>query len=95
MAYNTKKIGDALQQLINEYKLNDKLEEVKVINLWPNVVGDLINRHTTKIWVTGSTLNVRINSATLKHELSLSKSVVIQNLNTELGKDFINELIIG
>jgi hypothetical protein len=38
---------------------------------------------------------VRINSATLKHELSLSKSIVIQNINKEMGMDVIKELNIG
>lgn len=95
MAYNTKKIGDALQELIKEYQLNHKLNEVKLVNLWPIVVGDLINRHTSKIWVSGETMYVRINSATLKHELSLSKSIVIQNINKEMGMDVIKELNIG
>lgn len=92
---NSIQLGEAIKELLETYQLTSKLDEVKLVNLWPKVVGEVINKHTTKIWVSGEVLYVRLDAATLKQELLYSQGKVVQELNKEMGKEVIKAIKIS
>ena len=92
---NDIKIGDALTELLDTYKLNGKLNEIKIVEGWKNTLGTMINNHTKTIKVQNGKLFVKLDNAALKNELSYSKTKLIQSLNEYVGAEVITEIIIS
>ncbi|MFT6716803.1 MAG: putative nucleic acid-binding Zn ribbon protein [Saprospiraceae bacterium] len=90
---NDIKLGDALAELMDTYKLSAKLNQIKVVEAWPKVLGKVIGNHTEKIWVKNAQLFVKLDSAALKNELMYSKSKIIDSLNEFVGAVVVNELV--
>ncbi len=86
-------LKEAIKQLLKVYRLDDKLNEVRLINSWEKVVGKMISRHTGNIYIKKKKLFVSVDSAALKNELSYSKENIIRMLNAEVGVKTIDEII--
>jgi len=85
-------IKQAIEQLLKAYRLDDKMNEVRLINSWEKVVGKLISKHTTNLYIKKKKLFVSLDSAALKTELSYSKEKIIEMLNNEVGQKTINDI---
>ena len=92
---NDIKIGEALTELLDTYKLNGKLNEIKIIEGWKSTLGTMINNHTKTIKIQNGKLFVKLDNAALKNELSYSKTKLIKSLNEYVGVDVIQEIIIS
>ena len=90
---NDRPLGEVLKELIETYRLEGKLNEMKVIHSWEKVVGDMIARHTKDLFIRNGKLFVKIDSPALKNELSYSTSDIVEILNAEAGCRVIEEII--
>lgn len=86
-------IKEAIKQLMKAYRLDDKMNELRLINSWEKVVGKLISKHTTNLYIKNKKLFVRLDSAALKTELSYSKEKIIGMLNQEVGEKVIDKIV--
>lgn len=93
MSKNDVKLGDALKELLETYRLNSKLDEVNLIQQWGKVLGPVIDKHTSKLFINQGVLYVVLDSAALKQELSYSKSMIVSNLNKAVGKEVITGIV--
>jgi predicted nucleic acid-binding Zn ribbon protein len=92
--HNEHSLKDAIQLLLKTYKLDDRLAERRLISSWESVMGSMIAKHTTDIYIKHQQLFVTLDSAALRNELSLAKSKIVKMLNDEVGKNVINEVIL-
>ena len=90
---NDRPLGEVLKELIETYRLEGKLNEMKVIHSWEKVVGDMIARHTKDLYIRNGKLFVKIDSPALKNELTYSTSSIVERLNAEAGCKVIEEII--
>lgn len=90
--HNEYKLKDAIDLLLKTYKLDEKLDEKKLISSWNNIMGKMIANHTTDIYIKNKQLIVHLDSAALKNELLLSKSKIITLLNEAAGKEVITDV---
>ncbi len=90
---NTRTIGDAIRELIEAYKLDDKLLQTKIIAAWPEVAGSYIAKNTEKIYISEHTLFVGVHSSIIKNELRLAQDDLIDQLNTIAGKEYITKIV--
>ena len=90
---NDKPLGDAIREMLDSYKLNDKLLEVKIINSWEVVVGKMISKHTERLYIKKKKLYVKLDSPALKTELSFAKEKIVKSLNEEVGADVIGDVV--
>jgi Dna[CI] antecedent, DciA len=91
---NDTTFSEAMQDMLQEYKLKPQLNEAKVKQLWEQLMGKTINTYTSNIYVRKNVLYISILSAPLKHELSYAKDKIKSLLNDEIGEDFIKEVVI-
>lgn len=91
---NEESLKDVINQLLDAYKLRDKLNHVKLMHSWEKIMGEAISKRTEKIIFKDHILSIYLTSAPLKEELTYGKEKIKQMLNEELGGDFIEEVEI-
>ena len=88
-----KNIGQIINDLLKQENLDVALDEHRASALWPQIVGDGINRYTVKRYVKDGVMTVHLSSAALKSELMLIRASIIERINEALGRDIIHEII--
>ncbi len=90
-----KNIGDVLNKMMDKYKLTSKMHEIELMNVWEEITGKLIAKHTTKLEMRGKTLYVWFDQAPLKNEIFLRRDQLMKTINDRMGADFIEKIFIG
>ena len=62
-------IKEIIDIALNESGMASTFDEQKLCYLWPEVVGQSINRYTTRRYIDKGVLHVYLSSAALKNEL--------------------------
>ncbi|MFC2101798.1 DUF721 domain-containing protein [Bacteroidota bacterium] len=91
---NDYSLKEAIQEFLNTYRLDDKLEERKVIELWGAVMGKMVSIHTTDLYIRNKKLYVKVDSSALRSELSYAREKIRDVLNKEVGSEVITDVII-
>jgi predicted nucleic acid-binding Zn ribbon protein len=86
-------LGEAINQFLKEYKSSDKLKEARINNEWQKIVGPVFARHTVNLYLKQRYLYIRMDAASVKHELYMARTVLIRALNKELGEEVIEKII--
>ena len=87
----TMSIGDVLRMTLEENDMTSRLDEFKAIDLWAGIVGEHIAGHTGRPTVSKGVMTVRVPSAPLRHELSMSRSAFTAEFNRLLGRRVIHD----
>ena len=87
-----KSLKTLLSQVMQDNGLDNKLKEVNMISSWESVVGAMIAKHTTNLYIISKKLVVKLDSAVLRQELSYNKTKIIDMLNEEAGSEIIDKI---
>lgn len=90
---NAQSVGDIINQVLRQERLDIRLDEQRALAMWPELVGPGINRYTTARSVKDGVLTFTISSAPLRNQLMLSRSSLITRINEALGREVIKEII--
>ncbi len=90
---NDQTLKEVINELLESYKLGDKLKEVRLIDSWEKVVGKLINKHTKNLYIKKKVLFVKLDSAALRNELSYARQKIIKALNKEAKEEVIEDIV--
>jgi predicted nucleic acid-binding Zn ribbon protein len=90
--HNQLTIKQAIDEMLKTFRLDKKMSELKLIASWEKVMGGMIARHTSHIFIQNKELFIRLDSAALRQELSFSKEKIVKLLNEEAGGEVINRL---
>lgn len=88
----TNSIDEVLKQFINENKLAQGLDKIKIQETWEEMMGSNIARYTEKVSLKGDTLTVYLTSSVLREELGYGKDKIIKMLNEMLGEEQIKKI---
>ena len=88
-----KNIGQIIDDVLRKEHLDVALDEHRASALWPQIVGDGINRYTIRRYVKDGVMTVHLSSASLKAELMLNRDAIIQRINQALGREIIREIV--
>ncbi|KAA3653090.1 MAG: DUF721 domain-containing protein [Bacteroidetes bacterium] len=90
---NQKPLREVINQMLRTYGLGDKLDEMSLIKSWEEVVGKMIAKHTTEIYFKKGTLYIKLDSSTVRQELSYAKTNLIESLNRKAQKRMVSDII--
>jgi predicted nucleic acid-binding Zn ribbon protein len=93
MASNDHSLRDVLQEILKKYRLEDHLNETKLIENWEKVTGTMISSHTTNLWVSNKVLHVTVDTGALRQELLYRKEKLIELLNQSAGREVIRDIV--
>lgn len=91
---NLIKLGDAINQIFKQEKLDVKISQFSVKNGWKDIVGEIIAKSTSEIFFNGSTVFITLSSAALKHELSFRKEEILNSINKFCGYKLVEHIVI-
>jgi predicted nucleic acid-binding Zn ribbon protein len=91
---NDQSLGDAIRQFLHSYHLEDKLNETKVIQSWGKIVGPMVEKHTSGLYIRNRILFVTVDSAALRQELSYSRSKLVIALNEEVKTNVLDDIVL-
>ncbi|HAL81160.1 MAG: DUF721 domain-containing protein [Sphingobacteriales bacterium] len=90
---NDKSLKEAIEQMMQVYKIKRKFDETGIIAHWPELVGKPVANRTKELFVRDKKLFLRIESSVIKNELMLMRTQIINKINEESGAVLVEEII--
>lgn len=85
---------EALQEFLNSSRLKGDIQAMQIDEIWKDLMGTTIAKHTDKIQIFGKKLIIKTTVAPLKQELLYQREKIITLINTKFGHQVINEVVI-
>ena len=85
---------DAIQKFLRSSRLSGDMQALQVEDVWENIMGKTVAKHTDKLKIINKTLYITTNVAPLKQELSYQKEAIRQRVNEPLGAETITNVVI-
>ncbi len=85
-------IGGPLQEILSRLDREGHFEIVRLMRLWPEVVGETIARRTEIAGFKFHTATVKVSGAMWIQELNLMKPQIMSRLARALGDDAVREI---
>ncbi len=91
---NNLKIDSLIKFFIKENNLENGLENVKIKDLWHEIMKNGVANYTTDVNLKNGTLYIKLKSSVLREELSYGKEKIVKLLNEKLKKDLIKKIVL-
>lgn len=91
---NNQILKDVITELLEKYRLSEKIDEVTLMEQWEELMGKVIATHTKQIYLNKKKLYVVLNSSVVRSELAIAKSKIIEMLNKSFGREIINDIVL-
>jgi predicted nucleic acid-binding Zn ribbon protein len=90
---NDKSLKEAIEQMMQVYKIKRKYDETGIIAHWPELVGKPVANRTKELFIRDKKLNLRKESSVIKNELMLMRSQIIEKINEDAKMILVEEII--
>ncbi len=89
--------SETLDTLIGEFLRQEGLEsplnQYRLVDSWPKVVGPTIARYTGEVFIKNQTLFVKVKSAPLRNDLMMGRTNLVRQLNQHIGAQVISDIV--
>lgn len=90
---NTELLSDVIRQVLGELHLDRPLNEKRLMEAWPKVLGQNIVQYTSDLNIRNRVLYVSLTSSVLRHDLFLSREQIKKSLNDQVGVEVIVDIV--
>tara|TARA_B100000809_G_scaffold262682_1_gene314173 strand:+ start:2347 stop:2628 length:282 start_codon:yes stop_codon:yes gene_type:complete len=87
-------LKETIDRLLRAYGYQDQLDEIELIKIYKEEVGQLFANHTQNIAFKNNILYVKLDSASLKQELNYVKEGLVLKINKRIGKRLVSKISI-
>lgn len=87
-------IRQIIDMVVDRSLSKSEMLEHRAAYLWPDIVGQGINRHTSRRYVAKGVLHVYLDSAPMKTEIEFQKTAIVAAINQALGTEVLTNLVI-
>ncbi len=91
---NDMTIKEAIEKMLEVYKLRRKFDETALVAAWPQLMGKAIANRTKQLYIRDRKLFVKVESSVIKNELLLMRSQIIGRMNEHVGQVVIEDLVV-
>lgn len=88
----TQMLGDVITEFLKLQRLDGRLNETRLLEVWPEVLGSAITKYTGERYIKNKVLYVKITSSVLRNELMMSREQLCNSLNAKVGAEVINDI---
>lgn len=90
---NDKSLKEAIEQMLQVYKIKQRYDETGIIAAWPNLVGKSVANRTKELFIHNKKLYLRIESSVIKNELMMIRTQIIEKINEEVKTSLVEEIV--
>ncbi|MBC8053851.1 MAG: DUF721 domain-containing protein [Sphingobacteriaceae bacterium] len=90
---NDKPLKEAIEQLLNVYKLRRKFDETSLIAAWPELMGKAVANRTSQLYIRDRKLFIKVESSVLKNELVMIRSEIVKRMNERAGSKVLDDIV--
>lgn len=90
---NAEAVGDIVRRFLREEGLETPYNEYRLVQAWPEVMGEGIARYTSDVQIRNGKLYVRLRSSVLRQELMLNRPLLVHRLNEYVGAQVIEGIV--
>jgi len=92
---NQESLGQAIDRLLNVYRLKSGLTQLSIQSDWEKIVGPALASRTEEVQLRGSKLIIKVNSAAMRQEMHYQQSAIMKNVNDHLGSEVVKEIFLN
>lgn len=92
MGRDPKSLGEAIESLFRELGFEKKVDQMRVLEIWPQIVGPTLTRIAQADRVDNGILYVKVAGMTWRTELLFQKPLILQKIAEKLGEGVINDI---
>lgn len=85
-------VHDILLVWLRAEGLETPLLEYRVVQAWPEVMGEVISRYTRQVFVKDGKLQVQLTSPSLRQNLMMEHKRIAQKLNDHVGAYVVSDV---
>ncbi|MES2063018.1 MAG: DUF721 domain-containing protein [Bacteroidota bacterium] len=90
---NDKSLKEAIEQMLNVYKIKRRFDETAIVSAWPDLVGKSVANRTKELFIKDKRLFLRIESSVIKNELVMMRNQIIQKINDDAKTELVVEIV--
>lgn len=90
---NAESIGELIHKFLRRESLEGPLNERRLLDSWPQLMGPQIASYTKELYIRNQTLYVHLSSAVLRQELLMGKELIVRKLNQNVGAMVITNIV--
>lgn len=87
-------LGEALGDLIREYRLEKGLKEAAVLNIWEKIAGKVITARTKRTYLREGVLHIWLTSSVVRNELMMLRDALKSQINSRAWEEVVREIIL-
>lgn len=84
--------NSAIKNLIKKLGMEEKLLILEMEEKWRTMMGNLIAKHTQRIFIDNETLYIQLDSSALRHELNYSQNKILSELTKDCPQTFFTKI---
>ena len=73
--------------------LETPLLQKRLIDEWPEVMGEIIAGYTQNLYIRNQTLFVHMTNPALRADLSMQRKEIVRKLNEKVGSQVITDIV--
>ncbi|PCJ60643.1 MAG: hypothetical protein COA73_08115 [Candidatus Hydrogenedentota bacterium] len=90
-----KNISDIIESLKASSELGRNLEEAKIWDQWPSIVGPKFQAHSNPLGVRDRVLIIEVDSAVWMHKISYEKPRILTRIAGIIQPDLIDDIYLS
>ena len=92
---DVQQVKDLILRSLREQGLEMPLQQKRLVEAWPIVVGPVVARYTLNTYIYNQTLFVRLSNPALRSDLSMRRKELTEQLNKYVGNQVITDIRFG
>ena len=89
---DVKSIKELILKNLRTQGLEMPLQQKRLIDAWPVVMGDMIANYTSNLYIRNQTLWVHLTSTALRADLMMMRQQIVKKLNDAVGSQVIADV---
>lgn len=87
-------LGEALSDLVREYRLEKGLKEAEILNIWESIAGRVITARTKRTYLRDGVLHIHLTSSVVRNELMMLRDSLKNRINSRAGEEVVREIVL-
>jgi predicted nucleic acid-binding Zn ribbon protein len=78
--------------MLQQFGLAGRYREFRLLRSWSELMGPMVAKRTEDLYIRNGVMYVKLNSASLRNELSFGRAKLVNLLNEAAGKQIIHDI---